>query len=282
MKSQWDCLLQNIGEWHGSFTRFSSAGELVEDTPTVVTLEARDNNQAMHQVVQRLVPGSEDLVLDYRSLNRSILFFEDGAFSQGSLQFGPCSEFGAEFGFVEQDGAGNPGDRRLRLVQLFNRQSELEQITLIREQRAGSTATERPRLNLGDLLGEWIGEAVTLYPDLRTPDRYPTHLKIYLQHAKCLAQELSFGAGGDRRTIASTATIDGSTIRFEQGSQPMQVLLLPDGASCNCPLQIKSGQPIILEVGWLVKPDLRQRMIRSYDSKGEWMSLTLVTEHKVG
>ncbi|NJM69861.1 MAG: DUF3598 family protein [Scytonema sp. RU_4_4] len=31
MKSQWDCVLQNLGEWQGSFTHVSPQGELVED-----------------------------------------------------------------------------------------------------------------------------------------------------------------------------------------------------------------------------------------------------------
>ncbi|NEP08577.1 MAG: DUF3598 family protein, partial [Okeania sp. SIO4D6] len=26
--------------------------------------------------------------------------------------------------------------------------------------------------------------------------------------------------------------------------------------------------------GWLIKPDLRQRLIRTYNEKGEWVSLT--------
>jgi hypothetical protein len=40
-------------------------------------------------------------------------------------------------------------------------------------------------------------------------------------------------------------------------------------------------QSFILEVGWLIEPNLRQRMIRSYSDKGEWVSLTLVTERRV-
>lgn len=27
MRSQWECLLENLGEWQGSFTRFSPQGE---------------------------------------------------------------------------------------------------------------------------------------------------------------------------------------------------------------------------------------------------------------
>lgn len=57
--------------------------------------------------------------------------------------------------------------------------------------------------------------------------------------------------------------------------------MLPDGASCNCPLNIKPQTPFILELGWLLEPNKRQRIIRSYSPKGEWTSLTLVEETKI-
>ena len=81
--------------------------------------------------------------------------------------------------------------------------------------------------------------------------------------------------------LSSTASINGSILRFSEDSRLVQVLLLPDGASCTSPLVLQTRRPFFLEAGWLIQPDLRQRMIRSYDAKGEWVSLTLVTEHKV-
>ena len=285
MLSQWQCLLKNLGEWQGSFTNFSPQGELLKDTPTVVSLEGLNNNQTIRQIVRYLPPGQavDEKVLEYSSLNRSILFLENGAFSQGSIQWGPFSEFGAEFGLIE-------GNRRLRLVQLFNKESQLAQLTLIREKLAGTEAPERPPLTLEQLLGEWQGEAVTIYPDWRSPDTYPTHLEIQREdsdHAKGAArsdrivQQLTFGSGASARTIRSTARVNGSILYFDQSPLPTQVLLLPDGASSNCPLQIKPGHRFVLEVGWLLQPDQRQRLVRSYSDKGEWVSLTLVTEYRV-
>lgn len=269
MRNQWECLLQNLGEWQGSFTRLSTRGKLLEETPSVTALEGLNNNQTIRQTIRLFRPNQtiDEKVLEYSSLGRSVLFFENGAFSQGSIQWGPFSEFGAELGLIADD-------RRLRLVQLFNKEGCLDGITLIREHRVGSVASERPPLTVDQLLGEWQGEAVTIYPDWRSPDTYATTLKVHRQGADRLVQELSFG----KRAIASTARIDGSIILFDQSSQPVQVLLLPDGASSNCPLQVKSNQAFVLEVGWLLQPDLRQRMVRSYSNKGEWASLTLVTE----
>ena len=132
MRSQWECLLQNLGEWQGSFTRFSLQGEVLEDTPTVVSFEGLNNNQTMRQIVRRF-PANQpqnEKILEYSSLGRGILLFENGAFSQGSIQLAPFSEFGAELGLID-------GDRRLRLVQLFDPNGQLDRITLIREKLAG-------------------------------------------------------------------------------------------------------------------------------------------------
>ncbi len=274
MLSQWDCFLKNLGEWHGSFTRFSPQGEELEDTPSIVTLEGRQNNQAVHQIVRYLSPDkpSRDIVVDYskNSLNRTILFFETGAFSQGSMQWGPYSTFGGEFGL-------NYGDRRLRMVELYNNSSRLEKVVLIREKLPTSQTPERPVLTVDSLLGEWHGEAVTMYADLRNPDRFSTHLQIAKITSDRIELKLSFGD----RVITSTAKIDNSKLLFETNNLPVQILLLPDGASCNCPKEIKLGNNFVLEMGWLLEPNKRQRIVRSYDDKGTWISCTLVTETKI-
>ncbi|MBZ8181060.1 DUF3598 family protein [Oscillatoria salina] len=67
----------------------------------------------------------------------------------------------------------------------------------------------------------------------------------------------------------------------QKSDLPVQILLLPDAASANCPLEIKRGYPFVLEAGWLVAPNLRYRLVRSYSAKGELLNLTLVQEEKV-
>lgn len=271
MLSQWDCFLKNLGEWHGSFTRMSPQGDEIEDTPTIVTLEGKENNKAVHQVVRYLPVNepSRDLVLDYKNLNRTILFFENGAFSQGATQWSSYGQFGGEFGLIA-------GDRRLRMVQLYDGQ-KFERLVLIREKSPQSNTPERPKLTVEQLIGEWQGKAVTIYPDLRTPDNYSSHLTIDRKDSNSIETKLSFGT----RTITSQAIIEGSRLIIKESNLPIQILLLPDGASCNCPAEIKSGQPFGLEIGWLLQPNLRQRIIRSYDEKGAWVSCTLVTEEKM-
>lgn len=276
MLNQWDCFLKNLGVWEGSFTNFSPTGIQVQDTRTNLVLQGLNNNEKVKLSLARF-PENEakkELNLEFSSLNKSILFFENGAFSQGSIQWSPFANFGAELGLIESD-------RRLRLVQTYNRQSELENITLIREKSPGSITPERPPLTVEQLIGKWEGEVTTIYPDLRKPDSYQSYLEISLQGDNHLRQKLSFDSQESEQTISSTARIDGSILKFENSPLPVQILMLPDGASCNCPLIIKSQTPFVLELGWLIDANTRQRIIRSYAKKGEWTSLTLVREKRI-
>lgn len=272
--SNWENLLQHLGIWNGSFTRLSPQGTMIEDMPTTISFETLNDGQTVRQTNQYAPVGNrpaETRVLEYSSLGRGVLFFSDGSFSQGSLQFSPISEFGAELGFIQ-------GDRRLRLVQLFNpveAESRLTRLTLIREQRQGTDAPERPPLTLDDLLGTWVGEVTTLYADGRSPDTTSSQLTVEREGDRLL-QHLSTSAFG----LQSTARINGNLLHFDQGSTPMHLLLLPDGASSNTPVTIPRGRPFLLEAGWMPEPGLRLRLIRSYDARGGWVSLTLVTERK--
>ena len=263
MISQWNAFLKNLGEWEGSFTHLSPQGELLKDTQSLLSLEALNDNQTIRLT---LCLGEDKKVLEYSSVGNSIMFFENGAFCQGSIQLAPFSDFGAEFSFIHEN-------HRLRLVQLFNN-LKLSKFVLIREHLSQTQPVQRPTLKVDALLGKWIGEAVTIYPDLREPDRYSTQMDLKLDNDGKLIQSLSFAS----RTITSTATVKGSTLFFEDNQ--IQVLLLPDGASVTSPLQADLHKPLFLEVGWLINPNLRQRMIRSYNDKGEWVNLTLVTERK--
>ncbi len=270
---QWQRLLKNAGTWQGSFTQVSPYGEILIDTPTEVALIPQQNNQAMRQEIHRYPPGEpkQTKVLEYSSLSRATYFFEDGAFSQGSTQWGPFSQFGAEMGLIASN-------RRLRLVQLFDATNELKQITLIREQLKGSNTPEQESLKASDLIGTWQGEAVTHYADLRPEQTQTTQLKIEMTGSDSIRQTLTHSQNSP--PITSTGTISGSTISFTQSTQAVRVLCLPDGASATFPPTIAPRQPLFLEAGWLLNAHTRQRMIRRYDAAGAWVSLTLVTENK--
>ena len=273
MGSNWENFLKNLGEWTGTFTQVSTAGEILGSTPSILTLEGLEDNQLVKFRLRRFAsdpsePPTSDRVQEYRSLGRQAVFFDTGAFSKGSLQVAPFSEFGAEYGFVAEH-------RRSRLVQLFDKQNNFDSLTLIREIRSGTDAKLRPDLTIEQLVGKWIGTACTHYADWRDPDTMPTSLEIS-QVGDSLQQQLAFGD----RTISSTARIDGKQLHFE-GATPRKILLLPDGASSNTPIQISHRQPFFVEAGWLLSDNQRQRLIRTYNDKGEWISSTHVIEDRV-
>ncbi|MEM9121372.1 MAG: DUF3598 family protein [Cyanobacteria bacterium P01_F01_bin.56] len=273
MASQWERLLKNTGRWVGSFTQLSPQGEQLSDTPTVVELKPLDHGNLMHQTITKQPAGEppQETVLQYRTLAKSVLFLENGAFSQGSMQWGPFSEFGAELGLIADN-------HRLRLVQLFNKERELHRLTFIREHLDGTPPSARPQLTVDDLVGTWAGEAATVYPDLQPDDTYATRLEITHQNGT-VEQTLQFGETAP--PIKSQGVVSGDRILFASGSQSVQVLLMPDGASSTCPIAIEPRQPLFLEVGWLISPYHRQRLIRQYSAQGTWVSLTLVDETKV-
>jgi hypothetical protein len=273
MVSQWERLLKNSGTWVGSFTQLSPTGEILGDTPTETALLPQNDGQMMRQEIRRKPIGGtpQTTVLEYRSLGKGVLFCQDGAFSQGSIQWSPFGDFGAEFGLIQ-------GQERLRLVQLFKGERTLSSLTLIREYLEGTQPQPRPPVTIDQLLGTWEGESTSAYPDWQPDTQAKTRLEIESVGSGQIRQTLRFG---DAPPIQSVGTVRENTLQFDQGSQPVTVLMLPDGASATFPTHIESGKPMFLEVGWLIRPDLRQRLIRTYNSQGTWISLTLVTERKV-
>jgi len=146
MASHWQNFLANLGAWQGSFTSISPTGTVLKDTPSLLSLEAAEQNAegAISMVRFRLqrfeggdrsAPPSSDLCQEYRSLGRQVVFFDTGSFCKGSLQLAPGTVFGGEFGVVR-------GDRRHRLVLLYSEAGRADQLVLIREFRVGSAAQE--------------------------------------------------------------------------------------------------------------------------------------------
>ncbi len=163
------------------------------------------------------------------------------------------------------------------MVQLYDKEGKFSSLTLIREFRQGTEAQERPVLTVDQLLGIWEGKATTVYADWTPSETFSTRLEINAIAEDRLQQTLSFGS----QSLSSTARIEEKKLIFEDGANPRQVLLLPDGGSSNTPLKLELRQPFFIEAGWLVSDNERQRLIRSYNDKGQWIHSTLVKEYRV-
>ena len=301
--SQWSNLLKNLGVWEGSFTRLSAQGTQQEDVPSRVTLEGLNDNQTVRQTIQFFSldrqTQTQEKVLEYSNLSRSVLVHESGAFSQGSMQYGPFSTFGAELGLKQ-------GDRRLRLVQLYDTQQQLNTLTLIREHRQGTEIYHCPVLDPMSLVGEWRGSAVTLYPDLSPPDRTETRCvwenqgdRLVYQSdlglssrsgiSKFGAESYSFSRNtSDARDNAEGSNVCGDRLISDADDPPVQWIGLADGSFSLCPVAVPRRQSFALQVGWQTGFGLPghspyrqlQRLLRHYDSSGAWIALTWVVEQR--
>ncbi|MEL6224479.1 MAG: DUF3598 family protein [Cyanobacteria bacterium J06627_8] len=290
--SQWTHLLKNLGIWEGSFTHFSNEGIKKSSVPSRVSLEGLDNNRTVSQVVQMLSADRQTVVsernLRYQTLSRSILVFESGAFSQGSMQYGPFSDFGAELGFIW-------GDRRCRLVQLFDKDSQLSAFTLIREYRQGADTDDLHQLNarplkIDDLVGDWRGTATTLYPDWSPDSEAVTQMVVQKEGDRLI--ETSTTSPATRQwhiracpSVSATGSTTDSTpitlLEAGQASQQLRAILFPGGVMSTTPQIIPKREAFNLEATWYVTADHRQRMIRQYNHTGAWNALTLVDERRV-
>jgi hypothetical protein len=265
--SQWNCVLQNLGEWQGSFTQISPGGKIIKDTPSLISLEGVDGNRSIHLNLKRFYSDTNqphELAIDFSAAGDGALFFPSGAFSEGSTYFSAGLKFGAEFSFIHQD-------RRLRLVQIYGLDNRPSQFTLIREWRVGTDTPERSPLTPLDWTGHWQGEALTLYPGVSTVTR---EVATTATSIKALVES----EPGQDSAIASSQQIE---YGFELEGITYQITFLPDGAIAIFPQQICAGFAFFMETGWLIQPSLRQRLIRRYSAQGQWISLSWIAEAKV-
>lgn len=295
MISQWQCIRQNIGTWHGSFTQFSPDGEQLKDTPSVLTLEETEPDKKMQLTLTRFskreaAPTSNSNPPDIVTKEFShpgpapyVYFFETGAFSQGSSQWAAFGQFGAEMSI-------KVGRRRVRFVVMYdgtaNGTSELKYVTLIRETQPGSPPFDEPPLKTEQIIADFKGEVSLLHADMSPMTAGHSEWKgrttagggVLLNKGEYEAQngrfvqELSLSNKQLFESEISQALI------FLEGNLTYQLMLLPNSAYCLLPRTIEKNIAFQLEVGWLRTEGDRSRLIRYYDSKGIWTDSALIAD----
>jgi Domain of unknown function (DUF3598) len=273
MKSQWECVLENLGGWVGSFTTVTAAGESIEDIPSIIRLEGSHDNRSVHLVLTRFypLPNSTELypkevVWDFSTPpGIGAIYFETGAFSSGALAVAAGVKTIAEFSL-------RAADRRFRTIATFDIDQKLDRVTFVREQRQGTLAPERPHLSITDLVSTWTGTATTFYPQSVDPIVTPTTSTFTASGA---GYRLVVDEDSIDWTVASQRLLEFTT---DRESQSYQMLLLPDGAYTITPARIRIGCPFYLEIGWVYQLGRRQRLVRRYDNAGQWQSATLICD----
>ena len=264
MASQWDNFLRNLGEWRGSFTSLDAEGLERNTTSSLLTLAKGEEDRLVHFSLLRWAAGEEggtpqrEMRQEVRSLGKQVVFFDSGSFCKGSLQVAPGTAFGAEFGFVA-------GDRRHRLVQLHSPEGALESLVLIREQRTGSDAPERPPLSWPELEGTWSGEAATVTADWPEPSREPCRFRLHREGERTLRIEAEGSAGPEAASSAG-----------------MKTLLLADAGYCLAPPRVSHREAFRVEAGWMPAAGRLDRLIRRYDASGAWQSATWILARREG
>lgn len=288
MASQWQNFQRNLGAWRGSFTNVDAHGELLDSTASLLTLSSAEEGRMVQFRLRRSASGdpattpSQDTAQEYRTLGKQVVFFDNGCFAKGSLQIAPATRFGAEYGFIS-------GDRRHRLVQLFDKDGAFTSLVLIREFREGTGAAERPPLTPEQLSGCWQGQAATIEADWPEPSHRPVRIQVEQPDGGGLRLTTELGGEQDRecsvvqarphgeRCFALDLAVDGPDAA---GGQPGRLLLLPDGGLSLAPLRVSHRQAFQVEAGWLESDDCWQRLIRRYGPRGEWLSATLITTQR--
>ena len=160
MSSQWDGLLRNVGAWRGWFDSMDGSMQRTKRQPSLLTLEPAASGVPLHLTLllwpegsgspHQTPPGEPEkrIVQSFMRLDPDMGVFGTGSFSRGTLYRSHWTKLYAEFGFLH-------GQRRHRLVLLWDGSGQLERIVLIREFLVGSSAVERPALQADHLIGDW-------------------------------------------------------------------------------------------------------------------------------
>ena len=276
MKSQWDCIRQNVGTWYGSFTQFSAEGERVKDTPSVLTLEETEPGEKMQLTLERTPPGEST-----NTVRRTfaapgpapyVYFFESGAFSQGASQWRVFSQFGVEMSI-------KAGDRRVRFVVMYastaKSTSELDYVTLIRETWQKDGPFDESALEVRSLLGQWKGKVEVLHAAMDPLSEGDSEWQF---EDSMLTMRERFDQSEQSISLSGEAA-DGPVLL--SGALLYQLMPLPNGAYCLAPQMISQGEAFRVEVGWLREEGKRLRLIRYYDAQGVWTHTALIEDQRL-
>ncbi|MGB3671387.1 MAG: DUF3598 family protein [Phormidesmis sp.] len=291
-RSQWECLRQNIGTWHGSFTQFSPAGEQVKDTPSTLTLTETEPDQTIELTLERFPTGEEKKVNQLKFTAPgpapAIYFFENGSFSQGSAQWSSFGQFGAEISLKVDD-------RRVRYVIMYEATShytsQIKYVTLICETQKNGTQFTGSALKAEQLLGEWRGTASMICASgelvaagtsqwrlskelkLVCEEQFDNCAQTYSSQALCIQSDRQ-----DTLTSERLISVEATEETEDKSQLSYQLMLLPKGAYVLLPQEIKKERAFRIEVGWLSGEGVRSRFIRHYDTRGVWIDSVLIED----
>lgn len=240
-----DGLAQHLGQWQGRFLQLDPISlHPISQRQSLISFERRSEGSIRQTNIyygpeERIDAAQPGQSWVYTDLSPGIRFFPDGSFSNGRLQLAPFSEFGAEQGFLW-------GDRKARVVTLFNRQGQLSGLTVIlevrREWQPQDQAWISACLDPHWLHRPWQGQQLRY----TTTDLSPSQnsIRISPDHVQ------------DPRFLIGNLWMSGAR-------------QVPD------PLQQRE-RSFRLELGWMPEPGVYLQLIREYDPQGAWSQISWI------
>jgi len=301
---QWERLCRNEGVYPGTLSRYEPARVSLVGTPRPtelhITPRAEDRDSAW--VILRK-PGDQDATQFYsRALDASTLaqqgmvYAQDGSFCSGSVLV-RSGEGGLSALIVEQNinhwESGRIAARRRVVVHYRGR--ELSALSLYRELDQSDYVSERPRAKdfvrlLETGRGAWQGRAAYVYArDQRKDAHFNTEASLSIEElsmdgvdAGVPAVVTRVAAPGFERVSRGRLDESQNKIVFDPIHPNLQYQMRFLGRDCTvlAPHAVPLGQAFLVEFTWLVRPGLRRRIVRQYDSDGMYEGSVFIEEIK--
>jgi hypothetical protein len=291
----WAGYLRNVGVYTGNRAICDGRGTVLADFPTRVDVQHFEDSDGdeflLWTNMVRTVDGSDQVEEEW---SRDELAELGALVADGSFSSGPNTYVGERF-VIEQCLCDGP--LRVRSISAFDWEGRMCGMIASREKRVvegegdgageGLTTIEpaawkSPSVLLDYMLGVWNGKGVLIDRMSGNTRRVTSEVTLTQTDGLAIVQKsgLALDGVGTGMRVESRARRDGNVLFFAESS--VQLVLLPGGMSVASPLRVRESQPFVLETSFLMRPDCRKRVVRTYNPDCEWINTVFLFEKRVG
>lgn len=241
----------HLQDWHGTWTKYSAQGEVIESFQSLRSLKNNDDNTETYQLNRYTYSDGKIEEKKWQSTTESrkrndglihpkhpwmrSLFFEQGAALWVTKEVQKGMIFHKSELFFRHE------NLRISVGTVYDENGNLQMFWNFREDSTGfSSQYWSSEINLfpeQNLKGNWEGKVITLTPNLEFSSSISTN--------------------------------------FQWDWQENKKFFLPDGISLSCPDRILVGNPFTIIANWQVNSSELQQLIVQYDNKGSFSKATL-------
>uniref|UniRef100_A0A7S2ZBA5 DUF3598 domain-containing protein n=1 Tax=Rhodosorus marinus TaxID=101924 RepID=A0A7S2ZBA5_9RHOD len=282
-RMSWSGFVNNVGEWEGRRVLYNGNGVELLDVSTSARVERVDDPEGVRWRTEAYREGGEVDIEDVEWTRRDVDLY-GAAVESGSYSLGPSAIFGENF---KIDQGAVASDVRVCASYAYDWEGKLSGLIVARERRTNvvQRAIEPSAWNSSAALfdyylGTWEGSGIITHRQSGRSIDVSSRIRLNFNLNGNLHQVSSLSViGGQHREVQSTAARDGSILLFANAG--VQMFLLPGGVSIASPIIITRGEPFVVELAFLVRPDERIRIARCYNADGAWMNTVFLQERRV-